>query len=195
MYAFLFPILVGFVKYQLQLNGLISLEISVAFMACSMIVLFAVLAWFSGSEIEKVDSKRRRAEEQLETLLKESNLANVILEEIVLERTKELEQTQLEIVERLVRALEYRDDDTGYHIDRMSQYCAAIAKEYGFTDLECRLIMYASSMHDIGKIAIPDSILHKQGTLTEEEWDEMRKHTITGAKLLEGGNSMLIQIA
>ena len=195
MYAFLFPILVGFVRYQLQLNGLIDLEISVAFMACSMIVLFAVLAWFSGSEIEKVDSKRRRAEEQLETLLKESNLANVILEEIVLERTKELEQTQLEIVERLVRALEYRDDDTGYHIDRMSQYCAAIAKEYGFTDLECRLIMYASSMHDIGKIAIPDSILHKQGTLTEEEWDEMRKHTITGAKLLEGGNSMLIQIA
>ncbi len=195
MYAFLFPILVGFVRYQLQLNGLINLEISVAFMACSMIVLFAVLAWFSGSEIEKVDSKRRRAEEQMETLLQESNLANVILEEIVLERTKELEQTQLEIVERLVRALEYRDDDTGYHIDRMSQYCAAIAKEYGFTGSECRLIMYASSMHDIGKIAIPDSILHKQETLTEEEWDEMRKHTITGAKLLEGGNSMLIQIA
>lgn len=195
MYAFLLPILFGFTIYQLQLNGLINLEISVAFMVCSMIVLFAVLAWFSGSEIEKVDSKRRRAEEQLETLLQESNLANVILEEIVLERTKELEQTQLEIVEKLVKALEYKDDDTGYHIDRMSQYCAAIAKEYGFTDSECRLIMYASSMHDIGKIAIPDSILHKQGMLSEEEWDVMREHTITGAKLLEGGNSMLIQIA
>lgn len=195
VYAFLLPAIVVFIIYQLQLNGLINLELSVAFMACSTIVLFAVLAWFSGAEIEKIDSKRRLAEEQREMLLKESNLANVILEEIVLERTKELEQTQLEVVERLVRALEYRDDETGYHIDRMSQYCAAIAKEYGFTESECRLIMHASAMHDIGKIAIPDRILHKQGTLTEEEWDEMRKHTITGAKLLEGGNSMLIQVA
>lgn len=195
IYAFLFPILVGFIIYQLQLNGSINLEISAAFMACSMILLFAVLAWFSGAEIEKVDSKRRIVEEQREALLQESNIANLILEEIVSERTKELEQTQLEIVERLVKALGYRDNDTGFHITRMSQYCAAIAKEYGFTDSECRLIMYASSMHDIGKVAIPDRILHKQGALTEEEWDEMRKHTTTGAKLLEGGNSMLIQIA
>lgn len=120
---------------------------------------------------------------------------NRILEEKVRERTKELRETQLEIIRRLGRAAEYRDNETGLHVIRMSQFCARLAKAAGLNEEECELLLYASPMHDIGKIGIPDRILLKKEALNATEWTIMRTHTTIGADLLSGHNSELMQMA
>src|SRR4030095_6352540 len=93
---------------------------------------------------------------------------NQILEQKVRERTLELEQTQIEILERLALAAEYRDDDTGEHTKRVGQMSAQIAQALGLPEAEVELIRRAALLHDVGKIAIPDSILLKPGKLTPE---------------------------
>jgi putative two-component system response regulator len=120
---------------------------------------------------------------------------NRILEEKVRERTQELRETQLEIIRRLGRAAEYRDNVTGMHVIRMSQYCARLAREIGWTAEECETLLYASPMHDIGKIGIPDRILLKEGKLNAEEWEIMKSHASIGAELLDGSSSPLMQMA
>ena len=120
---------------------------------------------------------------------------NKILEEKVLERTKELRETRLDIIHRLARAAEYRDNDTGIHIIRMSQYCAKLAEAVGMSPTQCDLVLNASPLHDIGKIGIPDSILLKPGKLTPDEWEIMKTHTTIGAELLSGSNSPLMKMA
>ena len=120
---------------------------------------------------------------------------NRILEAKVKERTKELNDTQLDIIRRLANAAECRDDDTGQHIIRMSQYCEKLAKALGLSDKQCELILYASPLHDIGKIGIPDSILLKPGKLTPQEYEVMKTHTTIGAKLLSGSSSAVMQMA
>jgi putative two-component system response regulator len=120
---------------------------------------------------------------------------NRVLEEKVRERTRELRETQLEIIRRLGRAAEYRDNVTGMHVIRMSQYCARLAREIGWSDRECEMLLYASPMHDIGKIGIPDRILLKEGKLTSEEWEIMKTHASIGAELLDGSSSPLMQMA
>jgi putative two-component system response regulator len=118
-----------------------------------------------------------------------------LLEEKVRERTKELRDSQLEIIHRLGRAAEYRDDDTGQHIVRMSRICERIAREAGMSEEECEIILNASPMHDIGKIGISDRILLKPGKLTDAEWEIIKTHTTIGAELLSGGRSEMIRIA
>jgi response regulator RpfG family c-di-GMP phosphodiesterase len=120
---------------------------------------------------------------------------NQILDLKVRERTQELRESQLEVVRRLGRAAEFRDDDTGLHISRMSRFCARLAKEAGFSDAECELLLQAAPMHDIGKIGIPDDVLLKPGKLDEDEWRIMRSHTIVGAEILSGGTSKLLEVA
>ena len=120
---------------------------------------------------------------------------NKILEERVRERTSELRETQLEIIRRLGRAVEYRDNDTGLHIIRMSNYSAILGCAAGMSDHDSELVLYASPLHDIGKIAIPDSILQKRGSLTNDEWEIMKRHTVIGAKILEGDSSEIVQLA
>ncbi len=120
---------------------------------------------------------------------------NAILDQKIQERTKELRETQLEIVNRLGRAAEYRDNETGLHIIRMSQFSYEIAKASGFSEIEAELILNSAPMHDIGKIGIPDSILLKPGKLNEEEWKIMKSHTTIGAKILKGHPSELLQTA
>ena len=117
------------------------------------------------------------------------------LEETVAARTKELEDTQREVIHRLGRAAEYRDNDTGAHIVRMSHYAAILAQAAGMNEEECRLVQQAMPMHDIGKIGIPDEILLKPDKLTDEEWHTMRRHTLIGAELLSGSDSPLLQMA
>ncbi|MBX7219738.1 MAG: response regulator [Blastocatellia bacterium] len=117
------------------------------------------------------------------------------LEARVHERTRELRETQLEIIRRLGRAAEYRDNETGMHVIRMSQYCARLGRAVGLSEEECELLLYASPMHDLGKIGIPDRILLKHGQLEEEEWEIMKTHTLIGADLLAGHNSELMQLA
>ncbi len=120
---------------------------------------------------------------------------NEELGETVREREDELTETRLEIVRRLGRAVEYRDFETGDHIVRMSQYASVLARAVGMTDGDCDLLLHASPMHDIGKIAIPDCILQKPGKLDADEWSIMQSHTRIGAELLSGHDSDLMHMA
>jgi putative two-component system response regulator len=120
---------------------------------------------------------------------------NTILEEKVKVRTKELEETQVEIITRLGLASEYRDEETGNHIRRMSEYCRVLGRAIGLPREEYNTLALASTMHDAGKIGIPDDILLKKGKLNDSEWKIMKQHTAIGEKLLSGGNSKLMQTA
>lgn len=118
-----------------------------------------------------------------------------VLEEMVQARTEQLHRTRLQVVQRLGMAAEYRDEETGSHILRMSHTCALLAKAIGWNDADCDLILNASPMHDIGKIGIPDAVLLKPGKLDPEEWEIMKSHASIGAKLLEGDDSDLMRMA
>jgi len=120
---------------------------------------------------------------------------NQQLDTKVRERTAELEETQLEILERLALAAEYRDDDTGEHTKRVGRMSAEIAQVLGLSPAEVELIRRAAPLHDVGKIAIPDAILLKPSQLTIEEFEQMKTHTSIGAKMLSGGRFPLLQLA
>jgi putative two-component system response regulator len=108
------------------------------------------------------------------------------LEELVRQRTYELFETQRQIIFSLGLASEYRDTETGMHIKRMSNYCHLLYQHIGQSEIECERILFASPMHDVGKIGIPDSILLKPGKLTQEEFETMKQHTIIGKRILSG---------
>src|SRR3954447_5396506 len=120
---------------------------------------------------------------------------NAELERAVLERTKELAETQLEVVVRLAHAAELHDDDTGEHIDRMSRLCGEVALELGLTPAHADTIRHAAVLHDVGKIGVPDDILRKPGRLTTAEMATMRRHVVSGARLLKNSESPLLQTA
>lgn len=119
----------------------------------------------------------------------------LVLEEMVRKRTEELSDTRLQVVRRLGRAAEYRDNETGFHIIRMSQISALLAKKLGWSDNDCELILHASPMHDIGKIGISDAILLKPGKFEPTEWEVMKTHVNIGAEILKDGNSDLLSLA
>jgi putative two-component system response regulator len=120
---------------------------------------------------------------------------NQRLEAAVAERTKDLQDTQLEIVERLGYATEYRDDDTKAHTSRVGEMAASIASKLGF-DLEFATNMrLAAQLHDVGKIGISDTILLKPGKLTDDEFETMKKHTEIGASILSGSKSAILKLA
>ena len=120
---------------------------------------------------------------------------NVILEDKVRERTRELEEPQAEILERLGLATEYRDVETGNHIKRISRFCAILGKAAGLPPREYNMLSRASTMHDVGKIGIADGILQKPGKLTADEYEKMKSHTRIGGDLLAGSQSELLQKA
>ena len=117
------------------------------------------------------------------------------LEAMVRERTHELHNTRLQVIRRLGRAAEYRDNETGFHIIRMSQFSALLAHSLGWSDADCELLLNASPMHDIGKIGIPDNILLKPGKLDPAEFSIIQSHVTIGAELLDGDDSPLLQMA
>jgi putative two-component system response regulator len=120
---------------------------------------------------------------------------NLELDARVRARTDELYQTRLEIVRRLGRAAEYRDNETGMHILRMSRMSVVLAEQIGLSTQECELLLNAAPMHDIGKIGIPDHILLKPGKLDADEWEVMKTHTTIGAQILSGSDSDLMCMA
>jgi len=120
---------------------------------------------------------------------------NELLDQKVRLRTAELEATQVEILERLALAAEYRDDDTGEHTKRVGKTAAQIAEALDWSAGDVELIRRAAPLHDVGKIAIPDSILLKPGKLTPEEFERMKTHTSLGAQMLSGGEFPLLQLA
>lgn len=109
--------------------------------------------------------------------------------------TRELIDREEEIIYRLSRAAEYRDTETGAHIARMARYCRLIAEALGLDKNACRTIYLAAPMHDIGKIAVADSILLKPARLTPEERAVMEHHTLHGHKILADSKSPLIRQA
>ena len=95
----------------------------------------------------------------------------------------------------MARAAEYRDNETGMHVIRISKLCERLAKGVGLGEHQCNLIRHASPMHDIGKIGIPDHILLKSGKLTAKEWAIMKSHADIGALILSGSESEFLQMA
>ncbi|BBO82906.1 HD-GYP domain-containing protein [Desulfosarcina ovata] len=99
---------------------------------------------------------------------------------------EKLKDASLEVIWRLTSASEYRDNETGAHIQRMSHYAAIIASQMGLKKKTVDAILYAAPMHDIGKIGIPDRILLKPGKFDDAEWEIMKTHTQIGADILKG---------
>jgi len=117
------------------------------------------------------------------------------LEFMISERTREIQETRLQVIRRLGRAAEYRDNETGFHILRMSQISMVLGRAYGMTSREYDILLNASPMHDIGKIGIPDNVLLKPGKLTKDEWEIMKTHPVIGADILSGDQSDLLMMA
>jgi putative two-component system response regulator len=122
-------------------------------------------------------------------------LENELLESRVRERTRNLEEARIEVLERLARAAEFRDDDTCQHTIRVGRNSGTLARQLGLLDSTTELIERAAPLHDIGKIGIPDAILLKKGKLTPEEFDIMKTHSAIGARILSDGRSPLIRMA
>jgi len=147
------------------------------------------------TEVYKSEKEKRKelqiSEQQLEKYAEDLN--KTILE---LKTThEELEKAYLDTIHRLVLAAEYKDEDTGDHIVRMSRYSALIAEKLGLPDKEVKNILYAAPMHDVGKIGIPDKILIKAGKLTEEEFEIIKTHSTIGAKILANSKAEILKIA
>ena len=117
------------------------------------------------------------------------------LEHKVKQRTHELEDTRLQIIRRLGRAAEYKDNETGLHVIRMSHYSKLIAQAYGGNESWVELLFNAAPMHDIGKIGIPDKILLKPGKLDGDEWNMMKQHAEIGADIIGDHPSPLLQLS
>ncbi|MGD0198402.1 MAG: HD domain-containing phosphohydrolase [Solirubrobacteraceae bacterium] len=117
------------------------------------------------------------------------------LEARVHRRTHQLELSRLELMHRLALAAEYRDDDTHQHAQRIGHTAALLAAELGLGTATVERLRLAAPLHDIGKIAIPDSILLKPGKLTAEEFEIIKSHTLIGARILGGSQSLLLRTA
>ncbi len=147
------------------------------------------------AEVYKAEKAKRvelaAANQQLKKYAEDLN--NTIKE--VKEANTKLQQAYLETIQRLVMAAEYKDEDTGDHIVRMSRYSALLAEKLGLDDDTVESILYAAPMHDIGKIGIPDSILLKPGKLTDEEFGVMQSHTTIGGSILANSDATIIQLS
>lgn len=132
------------------------------------------------------DRTSRKLEENIKQLVKYSN---------ELENTHhELKYAYLDTINRLVAATEYKDEDTGDHVVRISRYSSLIAEKMGLPAELVSLIRYASPMHDIGKIGIPDHILLKPDRLTKEEFEVVKTHTTIGASILENTKADVLNL-
>jgi putative two-component system response regulator len=120
---------------------------------------------------------------------------NSVLESMVASRTRELERSRTEILGRLADVGEFRDGDTGRHTQRVGTLAARLAAVLGMDDAYSKIVRQTAPLHDIGKIGVPDRVLHKPGPLTPEEFEIMKSHTIVGARMLSRGDSELLQFA
>jgi PAS domain S-box-containing protein len=117
------------------------------------------------------------------------------LELMIAERTRELDEARAETLRQLAIAAEYRDDETYQHTERVGHVAARLALGLGLPAGQVTLLRQAAPLHDVGKLAIPDSILLKPGRLTDEELDVMKTHAELGARLLSSGSSPVLQMA
>ena len=115
--------------------------------------------------------------------------------EMVRHRTHELEETRLQVIRRLGRAAEFKDDETGYHVIRMSHYSRLLGVSAGIPEYRAELLFNAAPMHDVGKIGVPDHILQKPGPLTADEWITVKRHPAIGAGIIGRHNNELLEMA
>ena len=120
---------------------------------------------------------------------------NDALEQRVRERTTQLEEAQVEILERLALAAEFRDDATRQHTQRVGVWSERLARKLGVEATLAGLLRRAAPLHDLGKVAVPDGILLKLDRLSEDEYRVMQTHTAVGAKILSGSTHPLLQLA
>jgi putative two-component system response regulator len=138
-------------------------------------------------KVKQLNDQMKAHQQNLETQVAlRTNQLNQALEQ--------LRTASLDTIFKLTSASEYRDNETGAHVKRMSHYSAVIAQKMGLKDKSVEALLYAAPMHDIGKIGIPDKILLKPGKLTAEEWEIMKKHTIIGADILKGSNINFVRM-
>ena len=117
------------------------------------------------------------------------------LKQQVREQTKEINETRLEIIKRLGKAVEFKDKTTGFHVERVSKYAHCIARSYGMDEFQAEMILNATPMHDIGKIGVAENIIHKEGRLTEDEYQAMKMHCEIGNEILGERGSDIINMA
>lgn len=120
---------------------------------------------------------------------------SVELERKVQERTEELHRTRLEVIRRLGRAAEFRDNETGFHVIRMSHHARLLALAANCGEDWTDLLFNAAPMHDVGKIGIPDRILLKPGRLDLTEWEIMKTHSVIGAEIIGEDQSELMRLS
>ena len=137
-----------------------------------------------------------RVHNMLEVRLLHQELRNMneMLEQRVQERTADLQESYLETIFMMTRAAEHKDDDTGTHVQRISHYASALARLLGLDEEFIDRMFFASPMHDIGKIGIPDHVLLKPGGFTPEEWKIMQGHAAMGATILGNGKSRYLKM-
>jgi PAS domain S-box-containing protein/putative nucleotidyltransferase with HDIG domain len=152
------------------------------------------LEWSGSNSDEMIHAVARDVTVQVAAEDQVANNAEM-LQAKVEERTWELREARAEILKRLAFAAEYRDDDTFHHTERVGEMAAGIARELGLPAAEVTLIQEAAPLHDIGKLAISDTILLKPGALTAEERATMQTHTTAGAAILHGSSSPVLQMA
>jgi putative two-component system response regulator len=116
---------------------------------------------------------------------------NAELEQRVEERTRQLSASRIEVILRLAKAAEFRDEETGNHVIRVGCYCRAIARTMGLDDEFVDRLFLASPLHDIGKIGIPDAVLLKPGKLTPDEWEIMKRHCEIGEQILRENSKVM----
>jgi putative nucleotidyltransferase with HDIG domain len=132
--------------------------------------------------VDSRSARRRFEQDDLDLMLAFSTQAAISLENAKLHR--DLQESYLELAMSLAEAVEIKDRYTRGHSDLVSRYAVAIAERLGMTDKELEVIQRGGMLHDVGKIGIEEAILNKKGELTEEEFDEIKKHTIYGADIL-----------
>ncbi|WP_134683672.1 HD-GYP domain-containing protein [Brevibacillus migulae] len=143
--------------------------------------------------INKRTAEQKFSHRDLEYLTLAASYAGKSLEAALLHM--EIEETQKEIIFTMGEIGESRSKETGNHVKRVAEYSKLLARNYGMSEEEAELLRIASPMHDIGKIAIPDSILGKNGPLTDEEFHQMKKHTEIGYQLLKNSTRKIMQAA
>jgi cyclic di-GMP phosphodiesterase len=141
----------------------------------------------------ELEAENRRVMQRLEGMVSErtSELLGA-LAKLQRSESKAL-ASEKETILRLARLVEFRDEDTGHHVDRMSRFCGVLARQIGLPTAQVERIQRASQLHDLGKVAVPDAILFKPGKLTGDEYEVMKRHAQAGYEMLVDSPSALVQ--
>ena len=148
-----------------------------------------------GEKLSGAPLRRLRAHMDRQNLRERLRELEAVVAGLALARRRELELDQVDTLRRLALAAEYRDDNTEEHTQRVGHLAAQLGRHLGLDDRAVWLLRQAAPLHDLGKIAVPDSILLKPGKLSEEEYQVIKTHAVLGARVLANADSDLIQAA